>query len=44
MEALRILNLEDDPLDTDLVQAELVEGGIVCAMTRVQTATIFWPR
>lgn len=37
MAALRILNLEDDPLDTEIVGAELAGGGIACEITRVQT-------
>ena len=35
MEALRILNLEDDPLDTELIQADLAAGGIPSEITRV---------
>jgi signal transduction histidine kinase len=38
---LRILDLEDDPVDTELIQANLAEGGISCEMTRVQTRTDF---
>ena len=38
---LNILNLEDDPLDTELVQSTLVEGGINCHVIRVQTRTDF---
>jgi two-component system sensor histidine kinase UhpB len=34
---LRILDLEDDPLDTELIQANLAEGGIPCEITRVET-------
>jgi PAS domain S-box-containing protein len=40
-EALRILNLEDSPLDAELVQAHLTEGGIGCELVRVQTRTDF---
>ena len=39
--ALRILDLEDDPLDTELVQANLAEGGITCEIVRVQTRADF---
>ena len=39
--ALRILDLEDDPLDTELVQANLAEGGIACEIVRVQTREEF---
>ncbi len=35
MEALRILNLEDDPLDTELIQADLAAGDIPSEITRV---------
>ena len=38
---LRILDLEDDPLDTELVQANLAEGGITCEIVRVQTREEF---
>ena len=33
---LNILHLEDDPNDASLVEATLVDGGITCAITRVQ--------
>jgi PAS domain S-box-containing protein len=39
--ALRILDLEDDPVDTELIQANLMAGGISCEMTRVQTRADF---
>jgi two-component system sensor histidine kinase UhpB len=39
--ALRILDLEDDPLDTELVQANLAKGGITCEIARVQTREEF---
>jgi two-component system sensor histidine kinase UhpB len=39
--ALRILDLEDDPLDTELIQANLAEGGIACEIIRVETRTDF---
>jgi PAS domain S-box-containing protein len=39
--SLRILNLEDDPLDTELIQASLLESGIACEVCRVQTRTDF---
>ncbi len=35
--ALRILNLEDNPNDTELIQARLEEEGMACEMTRVVT-------
>jgi PAS domain S-box-containing protein len=38
---LYILNLEDDPLDTELIQTNLTEGGITCEITRVETRTDF---
>ena len=37
MGALRILNLEDSLLDTELMQAHLSESGISCELVRVQT-------
>jgi DNA-binding NarL/FixJ family response regulator len=39
--ALRILNLEDDPLDTELIQATLADGGVECHFTQVQTRADF---
>ncbi len=39
--ALRILNLEDDPLDTELIQATLLESGLNCEVTQVQTRADF---
>ncbi|HLL57326.1 MAG TPA: response regulator, partial [Rubrobacteraceae bacterium] len=41
MRALRILHLEDDPLDAELIQATLAEGGIECEVALVQTRTQF---
>ena len=38
---LRILYLEDDPNDSELVQATLKEGGIACDVTRVETQADF---
>jgi signal transduction histidine kinase len=38
---LRIVYLEDDPRDAELVQETLAAGGIECAMTRVETETDF---
>ena len=38
---LRILDLEDDPLDADLIYARLTEGGIPCDMAQVQTRADF---
>ena len=39
--ALRILDLEDDPLDAELIRANLTEGAISCEITRVQTHADF---
>jgi DNA-binding NtrC family response regulator len=36
-DSLRILSLEDDPNDTELIQELLEAEGIVCAITRVDT-------
>jgi len=41
MKTLRILNLEDDPLDTELIHAILTDGGITCEIDRVQTRVDF---
>ena len=41
MKALRILNLEDEPLDTELIHATLTDGGIACEIARVQTRADF---
>ena len=38
---LRILNLEDDPKDTELIQAKLEEEGIACELVRVETEADF---
>lgn len=38
---LRILHLEDNPLDAELVQAQLSEGGIACELVRVQARADF---
>jgi DNA-binding NtrC family response regulator len=38
---LRILSLEDDPNDTELIQASLEAEGISCEVTRVDTQTAF---
>jgi two-component system, cell cycle sensor histidine kinase and response regulator CckA len=38
---LRILHLEDDPLDRELVEATLVEGGFSCKIRHVETRTAF---
>jgi DNA-binding NtrC family response regulator len=38
---VRILHLENDPLDAELVQARLEEAGLVCRVTRVQTREDF---
>ena len=39
--ALRILHLEDDPLDAELIHATLTDGGIECEIAQVQTRTQF---
>ncbi len=39
--SLRILHLEDDRNDAELVQAALEEGGIACLVTRVETRADF---
>src|SRR5262245_9277517 len=38
---LRILHLEDDPNDTEIVQDVLESGGVVCQVTRVETRDKF---
>src|SRR5215208_5591743 len=38
---LRLLHLEDDPIDADLIVATLTEGGIHCEATRVETRDAF---
>jgi CheY-like chemotaxis protein len=38
---LRILHLEDDPTDTELIQLQLERRGIVCRVTRVETRAEF---
>ena len=38
---LRVLHLEDDPRDAELVQETLETGGIVCHVTRVETQADF---
>jgi diguanylate cyclase (GGDEF)-like protein/PAS domain S-box-containing protein len=38
---LHILNLEDDPLDTELIKASLAEAEIGCEMLRVQDRAAF---
>src|ERR671921_1419742 len=39
--ALRVLNLEDNPLETPLVHTTLKDGGIECEISRVQTRADF---
>ena len=39
--SLRILHLEDDPKDAEIVQGVLETGGIVCEVTRVDTEDDF---
>jgi signal transduction histidine kinase/DNA-binding response OmpR family regulator len=41
MQHLRILLLEDSPLDTELIQSNLNEGGIQCELVRVETQEQF---
>ncbi|MEH2406325.1 hybrid sensor histidine kinase/response regulator [Nostoc sp.] len=41
MNVLRFLLLEDSPLDAELAQAMLTEGGINCELIRVETGTDF---
>lgn len=41
MKVLRILLLEDSLLDTELIQANLTDGGIDCELVRVETRTEF---
>ena len=38
---IHILHLEDDPVDTELVQAKLESAGLSCRITRVQTRDEF---
>jgi CheY-like chemotaxis protein len=38
---LHILNLEDEPLDTELIHAILTDSGISCEMFRVQNRADF---
>jgi two-component system cell cycle sensor histidine kinase/response regulator CckA len=38
---LRLLHLEDDPIDTDLVATTLTEAGITCVAQRVDTRSAF---
>lgn len=41
MRPLRILHLEDDPRDAELVQVELADGGLECSVVRVQAREEF---
>ena len=41
MKRLRILHLEDSPLDAELIHAALIEGGLECEIARVQTRADF---
>jgi len=41
MKKLRILNLEDNPTDSDLIKETLKDGGIECEITRVETGEDF---
>jgi signal transduction histidine kinase len=38
---LRLLHLEDNPIDADLIVATLTEGGIPCAPQRVESRDVF---
>ncbi len=38
---LRILNLEDDPKDTELIQERLKEEGLACELVRIETERDF---
>nr|WP_281376814.1 sigma 54-interacting transcriptional regulator [Edaphobacter lichenicola] len=38
---MRVLSLEDDPKDTELIQASLETEGIACVVTRVDTQAAF---
>ncbi len=40
-EKLQILNLEDNPIDSDLIKETLEDGGIECEITRVETREDF---
>jgi len=39
--SLRVLHLEDDPSDAELVQEKLAADGISCQLTRVETEADF---
>ena len=39
---LRILHLEDNPTDAELIQGILETEGIICAVTRVDTQADFF--
>jgi hypothetical protein len=41
---LRILYLEDDPLDAELIQEALADGGIGCQTTRLFRLPVGWAR
>jgi hypothetical protein len=38
---IRILHLEDDPVDAELIQAKIEDAGLSCQITRVQTKAEF---
>jgi hypothetical protein len=40
---LRILNLEDNPLDTELMHATLTEGGVECHFLECRRVPISLP-
>lgn len=40
-EKLRILNLEDNPKDTELIKEILEDGGVECEIVRVETEEEF---
>lgn len=41
MKALNILLVEDSPLDAELIEAYLTDGGIECSLTCVETRSEF---
>ncbi len=38
---IRILHVEDDPVDSELVLTKLVDAGLICRLTRIQTRDEF---
>jgi len=41
LRTLNILHLEDSPLDAELIEAHLSDGGLDCRLVRVQTSAEF---